>query len=93
MEVLMKFLDLFKKNEDDIPEVKENKKIAKDRHLARVVNLRDEFEVLSGELVETELNVAMARSEKEKSSDKIIRRMTLIKYEIDIREGLLKWLC
>ena len=91
----MKLLDLFKKEKknEDTAEERVSKNISKDRHSARIANLRDEFEQLSNMLVETELNIAMARSEKEKQSDKLIKRMTLIKYEIDIREGLLKWLC
>ena len=91
----MNFLDLFKreKKTEDTLEEKTTKKIAKDRHSARVVNLRDELEQLSNALVETELSTAVTRSEKEKQSDKMIRRMALIRYEIDIREGLLKWLC
>ena len=91
----MSFLDLFKreKKTEDTLEEKTTKKIAKDRYSARVVNLRDELEQLSNALVETELSTAVTRSEKEKQSDKMIRRMALIRYEIDIREGLLKWLC
>ena len=91
----MNFLDIFKKTEkeEDTQEVKVNKQSVKNRHSARISNLRDEFECLSNELVDIELNIAMARAEKEKSSDRIIRRITLIKYEIEIREGLLKWLC
>lgn len=91
----MSFLDLFKreKKTEDTLEEKTTKKIAKDRHSARVANLRDELEQLSNALVETELSTAVTRSEKEKQSDKMIRRMALIRYEIDIREGLLKWLC
>jgi len=42
------------------------------------------------EIVES--NFDESRIKREKDSDTLIRRITLLKYEIEIREGLVKWL-
>ena len=62
-------------------------------HKTRVENLSNEFEQLSDELKVLELDTERPRSTRNKEVDKVIFRMAIIKYEIDIREGLLKWLC
>jgi len=79
-------------NKKDTPEEKINKKNVKTRHNNRISNLKNEYEVLSRKLKDVELDVDMAKSEKDKSSDRLIRRMTLLRYEINIREELVRWL-
>ena len=61
-------------------------------HQVRIDNLGDELEQLSINLKYIEEDSNKSRIQKQKESDLIIRRMALIKYEIEIREGLIKWL-
>jgi len=65
------------------------KKQIRDRHKVRINNLNEELEKLYSELDFVENNMELPRGEVKKTSDRIIKRMTLIKYEVDIREGLL----
>ena len=58
----------------------------------RISNLNDEFEELSSKLKEVESDFDSSKSKREKESDTVIRRMSILKYEIEIREGLVKWL-
>ena len=51
-----------------------------------------EFEQLSAELENVESAFDVPKAKREKDSDTIIRRMSLLKYEIEIREGLVRWL-
>ena len=93
----MGFFDMFKGREKvevlkDNHEQKVNKKNIEDRYRIRISNLTEEFEKLSRQLRSTELDLDVTKVEKVKLSDRLIRRMTLLKNEIDIREGLLKWL-
>lgn len=62
------------------------------RHQKRVDNLRAELEVLESDLFTLEGDSDIVKSTKDKDSDSIIRRMVLIKYEVGIREDLIKWL-
>ena len=62
------------------------------RHEGRISNLEDEIETLSESLKMIELETDTPRASKSKKSDAIIRRMTLIRYEVNIRSNLLKWL-
>ena len=57
-----------------------------------IENLHDEFEMLSAKLERIESDFDNPKAVKEKDSNNIIRRMSLLKYEIEIREGLVKWL-
>ena len=58
----------------------------------RIDNLNEELEKLSDLLCVSELDMSTSRALRTKQTDTIVRRMTLLRYEIDIREGLLKWL-
>ena len=94
----MKLFSMFKKKEEIKKEVKltENQKRDKEsairRHKKRLDNLNEELLSLSNSLEMLESNYDMTKVEKEKESDNLIRRMSIIRYEIDIREGLVKWL-
>ena len=61
-------------------------------HKNRVSNLNDEFKQLSLDLESIESDFDTPRTKKQKNTDTIIRRMSILKYEIEIREGLIKWL-
>ena len=61
-------------------------------HRNRVINLEREFEQLSLDLESIESDFDAPRTKKQKESDTTIRRMSILKYEIEIREGLIKWL-
>lgn len=71
---------------------KANKKNIESRYRNRINNLKDEFEILSRQLKDLELGIEITKSEKDKQSERLIRRMTLLKHEIEIREGLIRWL-
>ena len=93
----MKLLDIFRRKEE--PEVKVltgNQRRAKleaiESHKKRIANLRDEFELCSINLEFTEGNFDLPKMEKQKKSDRLICRMAMLRYEIEIREGLVKWL-
>jgi hypothetical protein len=62
------------------------------RHKRIATNLKNEYEVLAYQLRDAETDEDVPRSEREKVSDRIIARMTMLKHEIDIREELLQWL-
>lgn len=66
--------------------------VSSHRHEARVENLRNELVRLSNRLGLVEVDSIMTKTDKDKCIDSIVKRMTFIRYEIDIREGLLKWL-
>lgn len=66
--------------------------IAITKHENRINNLDEELITLSSKLKENEGNFEIPKSAREKTSDTIIRRMTIIRYEIEIREGLIEWL-
>lgn len=94
-------MDLFKvfrrkkepiKRKELTAEQKIAKAVAIIKHRTRVANLNKELEQISNTLEMTELDFDSTKTEREKKSDTIIRRITLLKYEIDIREGLIKWL-
>lgn len=95
----MKLLSIFRKKEEEkeliearSPEQELSISHVIRRHETRISNLKDEMEILSKTLKAIELDIEIPRAVKLKKSDTTIRRMTLIKYEIDIREDLLKWL-
>jgi len=97
---MIKFVDFFKyfKKETEEPKAKVSKNnntakaLANLRHQKIIDNLNIELEALFKKLKATETNLDMAKSEREKVSDNTIRRITLIEYEIGIREELIKWL-
>lgn len=62
------------------------------KHKRRIENLTVEVGQLSDRLEEIENNFDLPVILKDKEIDTTIRRMTLIRYEIDVREGLVKWL-
>ena len=68
--------------------------LAIQRHKTRVDNLNEEYVTLSAKLIslESEKDSGVLRSELNKEVDAIIFRMAIIKYEVDVREDLLKWL-
>lgn len=94
----MKLLDFFKKSkkEAEKPKLTSQQKMVREGairlHRIRIENLSEEFEELSAKLESLESDFGIPRTLKEKESDLIIRRMSLLKYEIEIREGLVKWL-
>jgi len=95
MEMIMK---LFKRKskEPEREELSPNQKQAKEHavmfHKKRIANLEEELVKISSELETSELDVSLTKNAREKLSDTAIRRMSIIKYEIEIREGLIKWL-
>ena len=95
----MRIFDFFKKKEEEIPRMpgltfdqKNAKTAAIASHKKRVLNLREELEQISRNLKSVEINFDRTRNERKEESNNIIRRMTFLKYEIDIREGLIEWL-
>lgn len=94
----MKLFNIFKKQKEELKKVpltdeqKISKTLAIERHKKRVINLNEEFEQLSNRLETLDLDTNLTKVEREKSSDSIIRRMSFIRYEVEIREGLIKWL-
>lgn len=92
----MRFFDFIKrgkpKKDKKTPEQRMNLDRVFLRHKIRIKNLLDEAESLSGKLIIIEEDEKMVKSEKSKTSDIIIQRLTLIKYEIGIREDLVSWL-
>ena len=61
-------------------------------HKVRIDNLSDEFEILSNKLKTLQLDVEKPRGVRNKEMDGVIFRMTIIKYEVNIRGDLVKWL-
>lgn len=94
----MKLFDIFKKKKEEetkplLSEVQRKLAIAAiNGHKARISNLIEELERLTIDLSSIDTEISKTKAEKNKKTDNIIRRMTLIKYEIDIREELIKWL-
>ena len=92
---LFKFIKKDKK-EPKRPKLTREQKLVKENairlHKIRINNLSEEFEELSTKLEKVESDFDMNRSKREKESDTIIRRMSILEYEIEIREGLVKWL-
>ena len=60
-------------------------------HKTRISNLQEEFEQVSSKIVLVESSDS-SRNVKNKEVDLLIMRMSIIKYEIETREGLLQWL-
>lgn len=79
-------------NEVTLPNPLPSNNLAIIRHQKRIDNLAEELHQISKQLVFVESNPELTKNEREKQSDNLIRRITLIKYEIDIREDLIKWL-
>lgn len=92
----MKLFTFFKQKKPGLPKLSPDQVISRrtinQRHVNRIKNLEEEFDSLSNELKEAEFNSNMTKVEREKLSDHLVRRMTFIKHEIEIRRGLLKWL-
>lgn len=94
----MRLLNFLKRNkkEEKKPVLSREHKLAKEnaikQHKIRISNLSDEFERLSADLEKVEGNLDIPQSQRTKESDTLIRRITLIRYEIEVREGLIKWL-
>ena len=94
----MKLFSFLKKEkkEPERPQLNREQQMSKDNairlHKIRISNLNDEFEELASKLEIVEANFDQPQAKRDKSSDTIIRRMSILKYEIEIREGLVKWL-
>ena len=94
----MKLFDWLRKQKDapKKPTLSKEQQMAKSQaiqsHRNRITNLNKEFEQLSLKLESIELDFDAPRSKKQKDSDNTIRRMSMIKYETEIREGLITWL-
>ena len=90
----MSVLSIFKKKKEEVipappkkkPEQLMNNSQAAARHKGRIDNLFLEYEVLVVKLNHLEQDIEMPKATKSKEADLMIRRMTLIKYEIGIRE-------
>ena len=89
---MFKFLRKKKKKPTLTPTQKMNRQLVTRRHESRIENLKDELGKIGRELERIELDMEMPKSVKAKQSDLIIKRMSLVDYEIGIRENLLKWL-
>ena len=90
----MRIFNFKRKNKKRIrsPEQKRTIEQANIRHKKRIDNLTTEVDVLVNKLAEIERDIEMPKSVKSKSSDLIIRRLVLIKYEVGVREDLISWL-
>lgn len=94
----MGILSIFRRKKESVVEVKKspeqelNGKNVALKHIKRINNLNAELEVIMREEKENESNLEITKAEKDKTSSRLIRRMTLIKYEVGIREELLQWL-
>ncbi len=62
------------------------------RHNKRISNLNDELEGLESDLRTLESDLDIISKDKRDSSNVMIRRIVLIKYEVGVREELVKWL-
>ena len=60
-------------------------------HKTRISNLQDELGQLSGKIEQIELSES-SRNAKNKETSLLINRMSVIKYEIETRGELLRWL-
>ena len=74
------------------PEQITNAVQVKARHQNRIDNLIVEAQDLSNKLTIIEEDENMQKPLKAKASNMIIQRLTLIKYEVGIRENLISWL-
>ena len=84
------------KKEPEKPQLSREQKMVKENairlHKIKITNLNTELEELSTKLELIESDFDISQSKREKESDTIIRRISLLKYEIETREGLVKWL-
>lgn len=69
-----------------------NNTLAKKHHETRIANLTIEFNTLSDKVKKKELDINIPKNLKHKETDLMIRRMSILKNEIDIRKDLSKWL-
>jgi len=69
-----------------------NKQYAIRQHMSRVENLTIELNELSERLEFIESNFETPYPKRSRDSDNIIHRISIIKNEIEIREGLIRWL-
>lgn len=94
----MKLLSVFKRQKEEPKrrQLTDDQRFVKlhaiDNHEKRITNLNEEFERLSNKLENSSIDIAMTKIEREKFTDRIVRRMAIIRYEIDIRRELTKWL-
>lgn len=93
----MKLFKFLKKEEKvEIEKPKQLDRLAVDnairQHQGKIDNLNEELIELTNNLEFIELDFNAPKAKREKDSDTIIRRMSIIKYEIEIRKGLVKWL-
>lgn len=73
-------------------EEKRNYELVKTRHQNRIQNLKDEISALKGKLIETEQDLNLTKSAKETASDRMINRISYLRYEIGVREEVISWL-
>lgn len=94
----MGLLDIFRKSQKE-----ESKRIITDdqakavklaiaNHKTRVENLREQMTLLGKEIEHTHLDISVTTSERNKKIHSLVRRVTLIRYELEIREELIRWL-
>jgi hypothetical protein len=69
-----------------------NSAVAIQKHTTRIGNLNEELEICESNLKLLYLDDEIPSSVVNKEANIIIIRMTFIKYELGIREDLIKWL-
>jgi len=74
------------------PEEKRNIDLVITRHMNKIRSLDNHISKLAKEIVETEEDLILNKGVKEKKSDKIVNRISMIRHEITVREELIKWL-
>ena len=84
---------LFRKKKEPAKVISLKKHSPKDvqsiqHHKTRIENLSSEIDTLTAEMEELEQDNESLKSVKHDRIDRIVFRMAIIKYEIDIREGL-----
>jgi len=62
------------------------------RHQVRIDRLVEQLEKTKNQLDKIEVNTDLTKTEREDTSNRLIKRMVLTQYEIDIREDVLSWL-
>ena len=62
------------------------------RHQRRIMSLDNGLSKMTEEILEIEESLILTKSVKVDKSNKMVNKMAIMKHEIEIREGLIKWL-
>lgn len=73
-------------------EEKRNIDIVISRHQRKIMSLDNGLSKMTKEILEIEEDLILTKSVREDKSNKMINKMAIMKHEIEIREGLIKWL-